>query len=217
MTPLITHQPREYLLRHQAEELTLTQAITLVLGTGNRYQPLPMLARQVALMYSQGPVGISELLQIPGLGLAKATALLAAFEFRRLASQPPEPLLLTSAEAVYTACADLLSESREHLVVFFLNIRQQVIRRELVAIGTATASLIHPREVFRPAVVANAQSLILAHNHPSGSPLPSSADLTVTKELARAGHQLGIQLADHVICAAKGFCSLRELHAHLFS
>lgn len=101
-------------------------------------------------------------------------------------------------------------QSREHFVVLLLNARHECLAVETVSIGSLNASIVHPREVFRPAVIASAASIIVAHNHPSGDPEPSEEDLAITRRLAQAGELLGIGLLDHVVIADRGAVSLRE-------
>ena len=103
----------------------------------------------------------------------------------------------------------LRKESREHFLVLLLNARHEVMGQETVSIGSLNASIVHPREVFRPAVVASAAATVLVHNHPSGDPEPSEEDLSITKRLVEAGELLGIQVLDHVIVASRGVVSLR--------
>jgi DNA repair protein RadC len=103
----------------------------------------------------------------------------------------------------------LKKEQREHFLVLLLNARHEVIGRETVSIGTLNASLVHPREVFRPAISAAAASVVLVHNHPSGDPEPSEEDLGITKRLVEAGELLGIGVLDHVIVASRGVVSFR--------
>jgi DNA repair protein RadC len=123
---------------------------------------------------------------------------------------------LTAPAAVYQACEHIKDLSQEHLILFTLNARHRVIGCHTVSIGTATASLVHPREVFRPALADNAAAVILAHNHPSGDTTPSPADRDVTQMIGKAGTLLGIELLDHLIVGADGFTSLRERHGCLF-
>ena len=106
--------------------------------------------------------------------------------------------------------ARLRDASQEHFCVLLLDGRHRVLGDELVSLGTLTASLVHPREVFRPALRAGAAALILVHNHPSGDPEPSPEDRVVTQRLTRAGELLGIPVLDHVIVAERGFRSLRD-------
>ena len=106
--------------------------------------------------------------------------------------------------------ARLRKEAREHFLVLLLNARHEVTGQETVSIGSLNASIVHPREVFRPAVLASAAATVLVHNHPSGDPEPSEEDLTITKRLVQAGELLGIQVLDHVIVASRGVVSLRS-------
>lgn len=103
----------------------------------------------------------------------------------------------------------LRKEAREHFLVLLLNARHEVMGRETVSIGTLNASIVHPREVFRPAILASAASIILAHNHPSGDPEPSEEDLSITKRLVRVGEIVGIGVLDHLIVASRGIVSFR--------
>ena len=104
----------------------------------------------------------------------------------------------------------LRREQREHFLVLLLNARHEVMAKETVSIGSLNASIVHPREVFKPAITASAASVILVHNHPSGDPEPSEEDLTITKRLVEAGELLGVQVLDHVIVASRGVVSFRS-------
>ena len=104
----------------------------------------------------------------------------------------------------------LRTQTREHFVALLLNARHECMAVETVSIGSLNASIVHPREVFRPAVLASAASIICAHNHPSGDPEPSEEDISITRRLAQVGELLGIGLLDHVIIGRRGVVSLRE-------
>ncbi len=106
--------------------------------------------------------------------------------------------------------AKLRKERREHFLVLLMNARHEALAKETVSIGSLNASIVHPREVFRPALIASAAAVVLVHNHPSGDPEPSEEDLTITKRLVEAGELLGIQVLDHVIVASRGVVSLRS-------
>jgi DNA repair protein RadC len=118
--------------------------------------------------------------------------------------------LLGSAFAVYQNLLDLRGEDREHFVVFDLNVRNRVIARRVVHIGTLSGVEVHPREVFKPAIVHSAAAIILAHNHPSGDPSPSRQDVEMTERLREAGKLLGITVLDHIVFASEGYVSLAE-------
>jgi len=107
-------------------------------------------------------------------------------------------------------CRDFRKADKEHFCVFFLNTQNRIIGREIVSIGTLNQSLIHPRECFKFAIRLNANAVIFAHNHPSGSLEPSDEDLSVTKRLQDAGKLLGIEVLDHIIVTAEGHKSLKE-------
>jgi DNA repair protein RadC len=98
---------------------------------------------------------------------------------------------------------------QEQFAVLLLNARHEVTRRALVSQGSLNASIVHPREVFRPAILGSAASVILVHNHPSGDPEPSEEDLSITRRLAQVGELLGIPVLDHVVVGKRGFVSLR--------
>jgi len=104
----------------------------------------------------------------------------------------------------------LCREQREHFLVLLLNARHEVIGRETVSIGSLNASIVHPREVFRPAIIQSANSIIAVHNHPSGDAEPSEEDIAITKRLVECGELLGIQVLDHVIVASRGIVSFRS-------
>jgi DNA repair protein RadC len=128
---------------------------------------------------------------------------------RRYRGKAPKPVRGPD-DVVALIGRKLRSETREHFLVLLLNARHECVAVETVSIGSLNASIVHPREVFRPAVLASAASIIVAHNHPSGDPEPSEEDLSITRRLAQVGELLGIGLLDHVVIATRGVVSLRE-------
>lgn len=128
---------------------------------------------------------------------------------RRYRGKPPKPVRGPD-DVVALIGKRLRGEDREHFLVLLLNARHECLAVETVSIGSLNASIVHPREVFRPAVLASAASIIVAHNHPSGDPEPSEEDLSITRRLTQVGELLGIGLLDHVIVARRGVTSLRE-------
>ena len=117
---------------------------------------------------------------------------------------------ITSPTDTLTHLSDIKDEKREHFVVIFLNARNQVIKKHVVSIGTINASLVHPREVFEPAVGSSACSVILAHNHPSDDVTPSREDIELTRRMVQAGEIMGIEVLDHLIVGSTRFCSMKE-------
>lgn len=127
---------------------------------------------------------------------------------RKYRGKPPAPIRGPD-DVLAVVGRQLRKEQREHFLVLLLNARHEVLRRETISIGSLNASIVHPREVFKPAVLESAASIILVHNHPSGDAEPSEEDLSITKRLVQAGELLGIQVLDHVVIAARGVVSFR--------
>jgi DNA repair protein RadC len=210
-------RPRERLERCGAEALSDAELIALVLRTGGRAGDALAVARELLDQHS-GLRGLAraagaELRGAAGVGRAKGASLIAALEIgRRVASRelrPGEPI--RGPEDVWRHFGALLRDaSHEQFLVVLLDGRHRVLRSEAVSRGTLTASLVHPREVFRPAIREAAAALVLVHNHPSGDPAPSREDREITARLIGAGELLGIPVLDHVVVAESGYRSLRE-------
>jgi DNA repair protein RadC len=145
---------------------------------------------------------VEALVTAPALYIAELTK-------RRYRGKPPKPVRGPD-DVVGLIGRRLRAESREHFVVLLLNTRHECMAVETVSIGSLNSSIVHPREVFRPAVLAAAASIIVAHNHPSGDPEPSEEDISITRRLAEVGEVLGIALLDHLVIAKRGAVSLRE-------
>jgi DNA repair protein RadC len=146
------------------------------------------------------------------MGRAKAGVLVAAGELARRGLRKGLGVLpvISSPAETLPLLAEIKDQRREHFVCLFLNARNQVIHREVVSIGSLSASIVHPREVFQAAVSHAAASLILAHNHPSGDVSPSQEDLELTRRLVQAGQIMGIEVLDHLIIGPEEFYSLKE-------
>lgn len=210
-------RPRERLIRYGAESLSLHDVLCLIVGSGASGRTVDQIAQEVAHILVRPSVSFADLAAVQGIGVARATALLAALELRgKIIQATTKGQGLTSPDALYQACEYIQKESQEHLVVFYLSSRCTIVQKETLTIGTATASLIHPREVFRSAIQHNATAIALAHNHPSGNTEPSQADIAVTKQIAHSGQMLGIELVDHLICSPFGYTSLKMVYPNLF-
>ncbi len=213
-------RPRERLLESGPGVLTDSDLVAVLFGTGGPGEGVLELAARVvsAIPLRQiHRVPVEELLQISGMGKARAAQLLAAGELgRRLWPEGDQAALVRGPETVFDLTRDIRATNREHFVGFYLNSRNQVLRREIISIGSLNASIVHPREVYQPAIAVSAASLILAHNHPSGDPTPSEEDLAITRRLVEAGRILGIDVLDHVVVARDSYASFKErklLHA----
>jgi DNA repair protein RadC len=217
-------RPRERLVEKGPEALKDTELIAILLRTGlkgtSALQVAEEMVRQFGTLANLARATLDDLQRVKGVGRDKAIALISAFTLAaRMAKElQREAPLLDTPERV----ADLLrEESRaygvEHFQIALLNTRRRLIRMEKISQGTLDTLLVHPREVFRPAIAANAAAVVLVHNHPSGDPTPSEADIKVTRDLIRAGQLLKIDVLDHVIIGRatherpKDFVSLREL------
>jgi len=155
-------------------------------------------------------LGFDELAKIKGIGPAKACQILAAFELakRALAVEDNNLPAINSAKDAVAHLQELRTAKKEHFVVLYLNARNQLVHKETISIGTLNANLVHPREVFFPAIEHLAASIIVAHNHPSGGAEPSEADIMLTGRLKDAGKLLGIEIADHLIITSNDYKSI---------
>jgi DNA repair protein RadC len=167
-----------------AAALSEAELLALVIGTGTpRRSAVAVgrsLARKRSIVLAEWPP--LRWMKVPGVGRARGAALTAAFELgRRAARTPTTGRAIRGPEDVLAHVADLARERREHFVVLLLNARHEIQGRETVSIGSLNASIVHPREVFRPAILHAAASVVLVHNHPSGDPEPSEEDLGITR------------------------------------
>jgi DNA repair protein RadC len=217
-------RPRERLVLEGADALSNADLIAILLRTGLKGYSAIHVAQQLLAKFGTldalARAPMEALREVKGVGRDKAVTLKAAFTLARkmAAEMQVEAPLLDTPERI----ADLLrAEGRarevEQFRVVLLNTRRRLIRVETISQGTLDTLLVHPREVFKVAIAANASAMVLAHNHPSGDPTPSEADIKVTRDLIRAGQLLKIDVLDHVIIGkptterAKDFVSLREL------
>lgn len=217
-------RPRERLAKYGPEALRNSDLIAILLRTGLKGRSAILVAEELVAGFGRldrlASASLDELCRVKGVGRDKAVTLKAAFTLaRRMARELHEEL--PSMDAPEKVADFLRDEVRDHEVEHFhallLNTRRRLIRREVVTKGTIDSTIVHPREVFRTAIAANASAIIVAHNHPSGDPLPSAADIRITKDLIRAGQLLKIDVLDHVILGRRtpdrprDFVSLREL------
>lgn len=171
-------------------------------------------AELLAVIFRTRPGKGAELVHdaaLPAIKLLKSPRMVALAEYaRRQKDNDPRPLIDTARSVAALIPAEIRSAQKEHFVILCLNARRQLVHQETVSIGTLSASLVHPREVFGPAIAHSAAAVVCVHNHPSGDPTPSAEDRDVTRRLQRAGEILGIPIADHVVVSAGAFFSFRE-------
>ena len=212
MTLMAAERPREKLARRGPETLSDAELIALILRTGGPGRPAVVMAEDMLKALPDGvSSGYDRLRRVPGIGPVRAAALSAAAEIgRRGRTLDPRAVVDGARAAAGLVSAEVRCARKEHFLVLCLNARRQLLRVETVSVGTLSASLVHPREVFAPAIAHGAAAVVAVHNHPSGDPSPSAEDREATRRLARAGELLGIPLTDHVIVAESSFFSFRE-------
>jgi len=220
-----SERPRERLRDKGPESLSPGELVAILLRTGLKGANVVEIGKQLFQRYGSldalARASWKELAEEPGIGPDKAVTLVAAFTLARRLVQElhAESPLLDTPEAV---AALMREEARacqaEVFQAVLLNTRRRLVGRPVkIADGTLDTILVHPREVFKPAITANAAAVVLVHNHPSGDPTPSEADIKVTRDLIRAGQLLKIEVLDHVIIGRatqerpKDYVSLREL------
>jgi len=206
-------KPREKLRARGPGALSDAELLALVVGSGISGRSALGVGRWLARSSPSQLSGWSSArwMMAPGIGPARAASLCAAFELgRRAAEQPVSSATIRGPDDVLAQVRDLPRARREHFVVLLLNARHELQCRETISIGSLNASIVHPREVFLPAILHSAASVVLVHNHPSGDPEPSEEDLGITRRLVQVGELVGIGVLDHVIVASRGVVSLRS-------
>jgi DNA repair protein RadC len=210
-------RPRERLRWNGPGALADAELLALQLGSGRRGKSAVEVAREVLAAYgSLAAVAgreAAELARLPGIGPAKAARLAATFELsRRLRARPPgRRTSLGSPAEVYAAFAPLMEDLRREVFrIILLDAKNGLLRDLVISEGTLSATLVHPREVFKPAILESAASVILLHNHPSGDPTPSREDLRLTRQLVEAGRLLDFPVHDHVVIGHGRYVSLAE-------
>jgi len=208
-------RPRERLIALGAEALSQQELLSCILGRGTSGESVLVASRRLLAAFGSlrgiAEASVEQLTQIRGLGPAKAVQLKAAVELaRRLGNGHGgvNPKVTTSAEAADLLRPHLIDRQKEHFVALLLDNRHRLIRMSPIAVGSLSATVVHPRELFKDAIAASAACVIVAHNHPSGDPTPSKHDVQLTRRLVEAGALLGIEVLDHVIIGREGTVSL---------
>ncbi|MEB3233545.1 MAG: DNA repair protein RadC [Leptolyngbyaceae bacterium] len=220
-----SERPRERLLEQGARSLSNAELLAILLGTGQGAGKLSAVGLghhilKTLSVNERDPldvlrgVSVNELTSIEGIGPAKATTILAAIELgkRVLYTQPQDKVVIDDpAIAAAYLSNDLMWQPQERFAVLLLDVKHQVIGRQIVSIGTATETLAHPRDIFREAIRQGATRLIVAHNHPSGNVEPSKEDIELTRQLLSGANILGIPVLDHLILGNGNHASIRQL------
>ena len=222
-----SERPRERLLSVGAKNLTSAELIAILLGTGQGKGKLSAIGLgqyilQQLSQHQRDPLDIlrdvspHELMKIPGVGPAKATTIVAAVELgkRTFQFRPQEKVSLDNPAAAAAALShDLMWQTQEKFAVLMLDVKNCLMGTQLITIGTATETVVHPRDIFRASIKQGATKLIVAHNHPSGNLEPSSADIDLTARLLQSAELLAMPILDHLILGNGNYQSLRQLKA----
>ena len=201
--------PREKLQKYGVNKLTDFELLAILLGSGIKGLNVLQLSKKILVIIRKiglNKITLEDLLKIKGLGKAKASQILSAVEIGGRLNKKQEIL---SSKDVWNLCIDIRDSKKEHFIAFYLNVQNCLIERQIISVGTLNSSLVLPREVFEPAVRLSAASIIIAHNHPSGSRDASDEDLVITKKLVEAGKILGIEIVDHVIVVKNSYMSFK--------
>lgn len=207
-------KPREKLIKYGPSILSVEELIAIVLNVGTKKEEVLSMSSRILKEYGENsvvhqtnPKTLTKELKIP---LVKACQIIACFELGRrfFKKTPGRRITIRTAKQAYNYLKDIHNLPKEQLRGLYLNSRYRLVHDEVISIGTLTANIIHPREVFRPALEYSAVAVILAHNHPSGSAKPTKADIEITKQLSEAGKILGVDLLDHLIITKNRFVSI---------
>jgi len=206
-------RPREKLIRYGSTRLSNSELLAIVLRSGKKGENVVDLANKILKRHKAENLPnltYDELKEYPGLGPAKACEIIACFELGKRLLKGKASGFFLKPEDVCKELKDICGHKKEHFIIFFLDSRNQEIKREVISVGSLNANLVHPREVFEPAIKNLAAQVILAHNHPSGDPEPSEDDLALNKRLVEAGKILGIEVIDHIVISKSGYFSFKE-------
>lgn len=207
-------KPREKLLSMGPKVLSLAELIAVLLGTGSKKEEILTMSHRIikeygekAIMHELDAKRLARALSIPSI---KAAQIIAAFELGRrfFAQKAGKPIFIRNATQAYEHLKDIGYARKEQLRGLYLNARHELIHDEVISVGSLTANIVHPREIFQPALLYGASAVIVAHNHPSGDSTPTPPDIAITAQLQKAGETLGISLLDHIIVTQDGFESI---------
>lgn len=206
-------RPREKMKRFGPTQLNEVELIALIIRTGTVKDSVIDISKKIlrtSTLAGLAQIPLDRLSKFDGLGESKAASMIAAFEMgQRVYAKSENDLCINAPSDIVRELVDIKSSGKEHFVVFLLNARNRLIKKEVVSIGTLSASLVHPREVFEPAIRHSSAAVIVAHNHPSGDPSPSDADIRITAQLIESGKIMGIDVLDHIIVTSHKHLSMK--------
>lgn len=212
-----TDKPREKLVRKGVEKLSEEELIAILLGSGSKKEDVLTVSKKlwtyISSLHRYSELNINDLMTIDGIGLSKASTVIAALEFSKRLNvrEKVDEFSVNSPKSVVDIFMNILKdELKEHFYVILLDTKNKIISWDEISKGDLNSSIVHPREVFKYALKLSANSIICLHNHPSGDPTPSVEDIKITKRLNDVGRLMGIELVDHIIIGYNKYISLRE-------
>ena len=210
----VCDRPRERMQEKGADALSDEELLAILIGSGSKENPVGNVAHDLLSLIDRKPnLEYEDLKSIKGLGPAKGSLIFAALEFgrRRL---PLKRRQISQPGDIYPLIRHYADRQQEHFIVTSLNGAHEIISIYVASVGTINRTLVHPREVFAPAIEQRAVAILVAHNHPSnihgGEITPSSEDIDVTRRLKQVGGILGITVIDHMIIGGEGYYSMLE-------
>lgn len=210
-------RPRERMKALGVEALSMRELLAVVIGSGSRGRGTMELADEMVSSFESArdlaTASLERLCRVSGVGMARASRVVAAIELGKRvlkSSRGERKTVRCPADAAGVVMEDMMNLDREHFRVMLLDSKNAVISVETVSIGTVNASIVHPREVLKPALEKSATSIILVHNHPTGSVSPSREDILITRRFEKCGRILGIDVVDHIIVGDNNYVSMKE-------
>lgn len=215
---VMAERPRERMQSEGVGALSNEELLAIILRTGSKEKSALDLAKELLSKEKNGirylsNCSLEELCQIKGIGIGKASQVLATIEIGKRISKSKMiniGCLKSPTDVADYVMEDLKYLTQEHFKTVFLNTKNEIIAYETISIGTLNASIVHPRDVFNQAIRRSAANVILVHNHPSGNPKPSTEDIKITKRLKEAGDIIGIKVLDHIIVGDGSYYSMKE-------
>ncbi len=204
-------RPREKIRERGVKSLSEAELIAVILGSGNKERDVMTIAAKIAKVIAgkKGILLLEDLIEVDGVGLAKACQILSGFELARRYILK-DRTTVTEPKHILPLLSDIVNKQQEYFVCISLNGANEVIEKRLVTVGLLNNCQVHPREVFADVITDRAASVVFAHNHPSGELNPSKSDLEIQEQLTHAGKILGINILDHIIISQKGYYSFQE-------
>lgn len=204
-------RPREKMKKNGAQALSNIELLAVIIGSGMQGRDVFAVSKDILKLAQTdfNSITIKKLIDIQGVGIAKAAQIMASIEFaKRLLIK--DEIKITSSDDILKMTEDLKNKKQEYFITITLDGAHNLIQKRIVFIGTLNQTLVHPREVFADAITDRAADIVLVHNHPSGSLKPSKEDLAITKKLEEAGKIVGINVMEHIIISKTGYYSFQE-------